>query len=292
MGQKLQDAPVTRGKWSPAVAAPERDHDRGKLGPAAPRVLRVLVADNCRDSADSLALLLTLWGHDVRVAYDGLAAGALAGTYRPDALLLDLGMPGMDGCALARDLRRRPGFRDSLLIAITGYPDEQHRQWCEEAGFNFALVKPVRPEVLETLMHFEAHRLADPPAAAPNGPAAPATPRPCGILVVDDDAAVRDLIDVALRQDGFAVWPAADGREALQQYWRHRAAIDVVLLDVRMPGLNGPQTLAALREMNPHLRCCFMTGDAGQYTEEALRPHLLPRPGQPGPDPGVQKASW
>jgi CheY-like chemotaxis protein len=264
MGQKLQyppDAPVGR---SPAVAAPQRDHDPGKPGTAARRVLRVLVADNCRDTADSLAMLVERWGHHVRVAYDGLAARELADADRPDVLLLDLDMPGLDGCALARRLRHRPDFKASIMIAVTGYGDEEHRLRCEEAGFDFSFVKPVAPAVLETLLHFEQTRRGGQPADAP------AHARPPGILVVDDDAATRDLVGVALRQDGFDVWPAADGLEALQHYWRHRAAIDVVLLDVRMPGLDGPQTLAALREMNPHLRCCFMTADAGQYTEEAL----------------------
>jgi CheY-like chemotaxis protein len=109
-----------------------------------------------------------------------------------------------------------------------------------------------------------------------------ATPRACGILVVDDDEGVRGVLKVGMRLHGFVVWLAADGQEALDLYRRHRAAIDVVLLDVRMPGPDGPQTLAALQQLNPHIRCCFMSGDLGSYTEERLRKlgaaAVLPKP--------------
>ena len=111
----------------------------------------------------------------------------------------------------------------------------------------------------------EQGRLAESPTA-PH-----ATPRAHGVLVVDDEGALRRLLDVGMRQEGFAVWLAATGREALDLYRRHRETIDVVLLDVLMPGLDGPQTLAALQELNPEIRCCFMSGDLGSYTEERLR---------------------
>jgi CheY-like chemotaxis protein len=96
------------------------------------------------------------------------------------------------------------------------------------------------------------------------------TSRKPGILVVDDDAAVRLLLDVGLRQHGFAVWLAADGREAIQVYQQDHSAIDLVLLDIRMPGLDGPQTLIALRRLNPQIQCCFMTGQAGNYRLDEL----------------------
>jgi CheY-like chemotaxis protein len=94
--------------------------------------------------------------------------------------------------------------------------------------------------------------------------------RPPGVLIVDDDLAVRTLLNLVLREHGFAVWQTADGCKALKAYQGHRDDIDLVLLDVRMPGLDGPQTLAALHQLNPQLRCCFMTGDWGRYSEEEL----------------------
>ena len=94
-----------------------------------------------------------------------------------------------------------------------------------------------------------------------------------GVLVADDDPAVRTVVHTALGQHGFAVWQAADGREALEIFRRHCECIDVVLLDVCMPNLDGPQTLAALRELNTQVRCCFMTGGSDDYTEQGLH-HL------------------
>jgi len=106
-------------------------------------------------------------------------------------------------------------------------------------------------------------------AGSPGAPLA--TSRACGVLVVDDEEMVRGVLNLGLRHDGFAVWLAANGEEAVALYRRHRADIDVVLLDVRMPGPDGPQTLAALRRFDPQVRCCFMSGDLGGHTEERLR---------------------
>jgi CheY-like chemotaxis protein len=94
--------------------------------------------------------------------------------------------------------------------------------------------------------------------------------RRCGILVVDDEPCLREVLSLGMREQGFAVWLAADGLEALDQYRRHRETIDVVLMDVCMPGLDGPHALAALQELDPWIRCCFMSGDLGSYTEARL----------------------
>ncbi len=90
------------------------------------------------------------------------------------------------------------------------------------------------------------------------------------VLVVDDDAAVRTLLDVGLRHHGFTVLPAASGAEAVEQWRRQPDAVAVVLLDVQMPGMDGPQTLRALRALAPDLPCCFMTGNPGRYLEQDL----------------------
>lgn len=133
---------------------------------AGKRQLRVLVADDHRDGADSLGMLLTLWGYEARVAYDGAAALQVASTYQPHVLLLELATPRMIGCHLARQLRRQARFQDALLIAITGSADETRRRLCEEAGFDLLLIKPVEPLTLEVLLLLEQGRLSDLPEAA------------------------------------------------------------------------------------------------------------------------------
>ena len=92
-----------------------------------------------------------------------------------------------------------------------------------------------------------------------------------GILVADGDPGVRSLLNKGLQGQGFDVWLAADGQEALELFWRHHETIDLVLLDVCMPGLDGPQTATALQQLKPRIRFCFMSGDLGGYTDRKLR---------------------
>jgi CheY-like chemotaxis protein len=91
-----------------------------------------------------------------------------------------------------------------------------------------------------------------------------------GILVVDDDAAVRDLLGAALTRYGFRVWLAGGGAEAVCLFPGLRGQVALALLDVRMPGLDGPAILRELRRLDSGLRCCFLTGDPGDYDEEGL----------------------
>jgi CheY-like chemotaxis protein len=91
-----------------------------------------------------------------------------------------------------------------------------------------------------------------------------------GVLVVDDNELVRMEVQLGLEQSGFDVWLAADGRQGIYLYRRHRDSIDVVLLDVHMPGLDGPATLHALCKLNPEVLVCFMSGDMGDYESEEL----------------------
>jgi CheY-like chemotaxis protein len=94
--------------------------------------------------------------------------------------------------------------------------------------------------------------------------------RTADVLVVDDQAIMRNLLRVGLSLHGFNVWLAASGVEALDLYREHSEGVAAALMDVHMPGMNGPQTLAALRKLNPKIRCCFMTGNPDPYTEKEL----------------------
>jgi CheY-like chemotaxis protein len=133
------------------------------------RSLHVLVVDDNTDAADSLGLLVRMWGHDVRVAYDGSRLLETAAAFRPDAILLDIGLPHVDGYCLARQLRQQPDLQGILLVAVTGYADAEHRELSEEAGFDHYLVKPVDPDQLQGLLRAlaEAGQPEQPVPAAP-----------------------------------------------------------------------------------------------------------------------------
>jgi two-component system CheB/CheR fusion protein len=117
-----------------------------------PLSLRVLVVEDDPDSAQTLALLLELWGYEVAVAIDGPDALDAAPTFQPDVVFLDLALPGMDGYEVARQLRRLPGMAASLVAAITGYGHEADIRRCEEAGVDCHFLKPVEPAVLRELL--------------------------------------------------------------------------------------------------------------------------------------------
>jgi two-component system CheB/CheR fusion protein len=118
----------------------------------------VLVVDDNVDAADMLALLVSSWGHRSAVAYDGPAGLEAVAAFRPDAVLMDIGLPGMDGWELASRLRRLPGREDLLLVAITSYGDDRARGRSREAGIDQHLVKPVDPDTLLPLLASRAGR--------------------------------------------------------------------------------------------------------------------------------------
>jgi CheY-like chemotaxis protein len=120
----------------------------GAIDPGAP-ALRILVVDDNKDAADSLCLLLRMWGFDVRVAYDGREALAAAADYRPDCLLTDIGLPGVDGYHLARHVRRDESLKGVTLVAITAYSDEARAR---AAGFDHHFVKPADPQAVEEML--------------------------------------------------------------------------------------------------------------------------------------------
>ncbi|MBN9517304.1 response regulator [bacterium] len=113
---------------------------------------RVLVADDNVDAAESLAMLLTLMGNEVRTAADGLEAVRVAEEFRPDVAVLDIGMPRLDGNGAARRIRAEPWGRDVTLIALTGWGQDADRRRTAEAGFDLHLTKPVDPATLDRLL--------------------------------------------------------------------------------------------------------------------------------------------
>ena len=134
---------------APAAGAPSVGEDALGLQPTP---LIVLVVDDNRDVAESTAMVLRTAGHDVHVAYDGTTALAAVARTRPDAVLLDLGLPGMDGFSVAQHIRRDPAFRRTLLVAVSGYGQDDHRVRSRQAGFDYHVVKPIGATMITQLL--------------------------------------------------------------------------------------------------------------------------------------------
>jgi signal transduction histidine kinase/CheY-like chemotaxis protein len=131
-----RDEPIRIGDPRPVSPSPK------------PSRRRILVVDDHVDAAESLRMLLSLEGHDVRLAHDGRAALRVAEDFSPEVVLLDIGLPRMDGYEVARRLHQRPEMEKTLLIAMTGYGQDEDRRRSQEAGFNGHLVKPVDLDAL------------------------------------------------------------------------------------------------------------------------------------------------
>lgn len=114
--------------------------------------LRVLVVDDNRDSAEMLALLVSMQGHETDRAFDGMSALDAAERFRPDVVLLDVGLPGMNGYEVARELRRRPHLGKPRIVAITGWGQMEDRERALAAGCDHHITKPADPVAIERLL--------------------------------------------------------------------------------------------------------------------------------------------
>lgn len=135
-------APASEPSAPSPIAAPTT--------PSSPR--RVLVVDDNHDSATTLAMLLSLRGHETRTAHDGLTAVESAAEFRPDVILLDIGLPKLNGYEAARRIREQPWGQNIVLVALTGWGQDDDRKRSKEAGFNDHMVKPVDHEALTKLL--------------------------------------------------------------------------------------------------------------------------------------------
>jgi CheY-like chemotaxis protein len=130
---------------APVPAAPPAPPPEARRAGAG---LRVLVVEDHKDTADSIRILLGLLGHEARVAYTGPEGVRAAQDWRPDTVLCDIGLPGLDGYGVARALRANPATAGVRLLALTGYGQEEDRRRSREAGFDLHLLKPVEPDEL------------------------------------------------------------------------------------------------------------------------------------------------
>jgi PAS domain S-box-containing protein len=150
----------------PIAAPPEPGPPRVAEPQGSIRGQRVLVVDDNRDAADSLRLMLELLGADVRVARSGREALARFAEWGADAVLLDIGMPEMDGYEVARAIRQRPDGKRTMIVAVTGWGQESDRQRSSEAGFDHHLVKPADLHAIEALLASLPARVGDDTAVA------------------------------------------------------------------------------------------------------------------------------
>ena len=118
-----------------------------------PKGRRVLVVDDNVDAAKSLALLLEMTGHEVMLAYDGIHAVDLAKSFQPEFVLLDIGLPGLDGYGVAKQIRLQDALKDTVLVALTGYGQDSDRQRSQAAGFDHHLTKPADFDEIELILN-------------------------------------------------------------------------------------------------------------------------------------------
>jgi CheY-like chemotaxis protein len=119
---------------------------------STPQHFRILVVDDNHDSALSLAMMLSIMGHETRTAHDGESAVATAESFLPDVILLDIGLPKLNGYEVAQRIRESAWGQSMFLIAVTGWGQEEDRQRSSEVGLNVHMVKPVEPAALERLL--------------------------------------------------------------------------------------------------------------------------------------------
>lgn len=215
---------------------------------------RVLVVDDNVDSAESLAMLLEQLGHKVWTAHDGPTALQAAIDNTPDFVLLDIGLPGMDGNEVAKRIRQQPKLENVILVATTGYGQDSDRKRSQEAGFDHHLVKPVELAALEKLL---AERAASSPSLEQPNP----TGASLRVLVVDDMRDATYMLQTLLNRAGHDVRAAADGPNALA------IALDfqpeVALLDIGLPGMSGLELAKRIRQQSTlkDMVLIAMTGD-------------------------------
>jgi signal transduction histidine kinase/ActR/RegA family two-component response regulator len=146
--------PATSGEDQPTIPSASAAAESGHR--------RVLLVEDNLDAAESMRMLLELFGHSVRVVHDGEAALVAAREQPPEIMLIDVGLPGMDGYELVRRLRQIPALERSLLVALTGYGRDEDKQEALAAGFHHHLVKPIDLDSLQALIGIPAPRAIDP----------------------------------------------------------------------------------------------------------------------------------
>ncbi len=251
----------------------------------------LLIADGDDELSQLYGKFLTREGYAVEVAAGGVECMASLRRSRPAVLVLGLDLLWGGAAGVLTCLREEgPPFPGVVLTSHESCPKPLRDLLA--APVVSVLQKPFPLTALRQAVHFatptpapacvdgvalRVGRLGSTLTSADTDPTGAPPSGRTGVLVVDDEVHIRQMLQIALPRQGFDVWLAASGREAVDLYRRHRNMIGAALLDIRMPGLSGPETLQALREIDPELPCSFMTGDAGSdQTREWLEQSGVP----------------
>jgi len=230
--------------------------------PAPPRVAaphRILIIDDNRALAEGLGFLLSQAGHSVRMAFDGRSGLALALDSRPDFVLLDIGLPDLDGYEVAASLRAKFPDANLRIVAISGYSMETHHQRPDRSVFDDFLLKPISLSLVASLLGDAGSDMTNwataGPGASEEESRQPGKSMPCRVLVVEDNQAVADLTKELLEAHGYEVDLANTAEEAIGLAYQFKP--NVVLCDLNLSGqLTGwdvAQTIRARMKPKPLL---------------------------------------
>ncbi len=227
---------------------------------------RILVVDDNVDGARSLAMMLQFTGNEVQVAHDGLQALSVAESFRPDVILMDIGMPKLNGYETCRRLRLEPWGRDIVIVAQTGWGTEDDQVKSHQAGFNFHMVKPIDPASLQRVL--DAIDARD------------TSLKNLRVLAVDDRRDAIFVLGKLLKIVGCDVRTATDGESALQIV--KEFIPEVIFLDIEMPGMSGIEMANIIRhdEALKSVALIAMTGhdsveDKQRFRDAGFDAHLV-----------------
>ena len=233
--------------------------------------LRVLIVDDNRDGADALGLLVEALGNQVHVTYGGTQALAVATTFRPDLMFIDMLMPDMDGCSLVLRLRQIAAFAQTKIVAITGQKDDVHKAKAMRAGFDGYLVKPA---TLEDIKQVLASVVPDFAASEQALKLAPMRARPNveGRLPMDEARRIRSERQSKLLTSSESEAAICEGIVRFQlEYlgWRSDQIVAHFIKDILVVRIRGALTLAE-RQLSKSL-----SPDKGRDIIKQARKHLL-----------------
>jgi DNA-binding response OmpR family regulator len=223
----------------------------------------ILFADGDTELCGVYRRFATIRGYEAQTSCDGLDCITKLRQATPVVLVLDLELRWGGGDGVLAWLREEPQFLPSRVVLTSA---EASAHILDRLALPPVVKTLTKPFLLSALLDWPAYNAPEEPKRGANGS------QRRGILVVDDEPALRDILQTRLQQQGFHVWTAANGEEALDHCCNYSDEIAVILLDIQMPGLDGPKTFDGIRELDVDIPVCFMTGDPGEYeTSDLLR---------------------